>query len=151
VVGENAELKKKLEKAEGRQLADLKIMLLNKAESINGIHFIGEIVEVPNAEALKKLCFDIKNEFASGINTGGKGISGYLVVLAANIEGKAGVAVLLDEQAAAAKNLQAPAIIKEQIAPLIKGGGGGQKTLATAGGQDAGQLGQVIERVRKLL
>ena len=34
---------------------------------------------------------------------------------------------------------------------LIKGGGGGQKALATAGGQDAGQLQQVITAVRALL
>ncbi len=151
VTAENAELKRKLEKADSRQLADLKIQLLNKAEAINGIHFIGGVVEVSNAEALKKLCFDLKNEFASGAHAGGKAISGYLVVLAANIEGKAGVAILLDEQAVTVKNLQAPAIIKEQVAPLIKGGGGGQKTLATAGGQDVGQLPQVIERVRGLL
>jgi alanyl-tRNA synthetase len=32
---------------------------------------------------------------------------------------------------------------------LIKGGGGGQKTLATAGGQDASQLSMVIDRVRQ--
>jgi len=42
-------------------------------------------------------------------------------------------------------------IIKEQIAPLIKGGGGGQKTLATAGGQDISQLEKVIEVVKGLL
>jgi hypothetical protein len=33
----------------------------------------------------------------------------------------------------------------------LKGGGGGQKTLATAGGQEAGNLKQVIEEVKKLL
>ena len=42
-------------------------------------------------------------------------------------------------------------MIKEKIAPLIKGGGGGQKTLATAGGQDASQLNKVIEVVKQSL
>jgi alanyl-tRNA synthetase len=42
-------------------------------------------------------------------------------------------------------------LIKEKIAPLIKGGGGGQKTLATAGGQDASQLNKVIEVVKQSL
>jgi len=37
------------------------------------------------------------------------------------------------------------------VAPLIKGGGGGQKSLATAGGQDAGGLQEVIERIKNLL
>ena len=49
------------------------------------------------------------------------------------------------------KKLDAPKIIKEHIAPLIKGGGGGQKTLATAGGQDASKLKEVIEKVKQLL
>ncbi len=35
-------------------------------------------------------------------------------------------------------------LIKQVVAPLIKGGGGGQKTLATAGGQDAGKLDEVV-------
>ena len=60
----------------------------------------------------------------------------YVIVLAADIDGKPNVAVMLDDNVAASKNLEAPKIIKEYIAPLIKGGGGGQKTLATAGGQD---------------
>ena len=34
---------------------------------------------------------------------------------------------------------------------LIKGGGGGQKTLATAGGQDASNLDKVIDVVKGYL
>jgi alanyl-tRNA synthetase len=71
--------------------------------------------------------------------------------LASNIEGKAQVAILLDEKIVSSKNLEAPKIIKEYVAPLIKGGGGGQKTLATAGGQDVSNLKQVIEKVKSLL
>jgi alanyl-tRNA synthetase len=140
ILSENAELKKKLEKLEGQQLEILKKELLKKAVQLNGTTFIGEIVEVGNADALKKLCFDLKNE-----------LNNYAVVLASNIDGKAQVAILLDEKLAASKNLEAPKIIKEHIAPLIKGGGGGQKTLATAGGQDASNLKLVIEKVKSLL
>ncbi|MEY4053618.1 MAG: alanine--tRNA ligase, partial [Bacteroidota bacterium] len=50
-----------------------------------------------------------------------------------------------------AKGLEAQKIIKDQIAPLIKGGGGGQKGLATAGGQDPSNLTLVIETVKQLL
>ena len=71
--------------------------------------------------------------------------------LGKNIDGKASVAVLLDDAVSASKNLEAPKIIKEHIAPLIKGGGGGQKTLATAGGQNASGLQAVIEKVKGLL
>jgi alanyl-tRNA synthetase len=146
LAAENSELKKKLEKAEARQLADLRGQLLKKVTTIGGVSFIGELVDVPGADALKKLSFDLKGGLAAL-----PGAPPYLVVLAANIEGKAAVAVMLDDQLVATRNLQAPVIIKEQVAPLIQGGGGGQKTLATAGGQEAGNLPQVIARVAALL
>ncbi|MEJ8816791.1 alanine--tRNA ligase [Lacibacter sp. H407] len=137
---ENSELKKKLEKLEARQLIVLRNELLQKDEIINGVTFIGDIVEVSNADALKKICFDLKTN-----------LNDYVAVLCANIDGKPFVAVGISDTVATAKNLDAGKIIKEHIAPLIKGGGGGQKTLATAGGQDASNLQQVIEKVKGLL
>lgn len=137
---ENAALKKQLENMENRMLVGIRNELLQKDEMINEINFIGEIVEVSNADALKKICFDLKNNLAS-----------FVVVLCANIGGKPFVAVSIDEKVVAARNLDAGKIIKDQVAPLIRGGGGGQKTLATAGGQDAGNLKQVIEKVKALL
>ncbi len=137
---ENTDLKKQLEKAAAKELLVVKDNLLQKIQTIGEISFIGEIVEVSNADSLRKLSLMLKDDVK------------YLVmVLAANIEGKAAVSILLDETFAAAKNLEAPKIIKEHIAPLIKGGGGGQKTLATAGGQDVSKLGEVIEKVKGLL
>lgn len=137
---ENAELKKHLDSMEARQLVGIRNELLQKDEIINSINFIGDIVEVSNADALKKLCFDLKNHLRD-----------HVAVLCANIGGKPYVAVGIADTVVAAKGLDAGKIIKEQVAPLIKGGGGGQKTLATAGGQDAGKLQQVIEEVKKLL
>ena len=137
---ENAELKKHAVAMEARQLVIIRNELLQKDEIINGVNFIGDIIEVSNADALKKLCFDIKNQLRD-----------YVVVLCVNIGGKPFVAVGISETVVAAKNLDAAKIIKEQIAPLINGGGGGQKTLATAGGQEVSNLKQVIESVRKLL
>jgi alanyl-tRNA synthetase len=139
-IAENNSLKKQLENAENRMLVGIRNELLQKDEIINSVNFIGDIVEVGNADALKKLCFDLKNN-----------INDYVVVLCANIGGKPFVAVSIDEKVVAAKNLDAGKIIKEHIAPLIKGGGGGQKTLATAGGQDASNLKKVIETVKALL
>jgi alanyl-tRNA synthetase len=137
---ENAELRKKLEGLEARQLVAIRNELLQKDEIINGVTFVGDIIEVSNADALKKICFDLKNN-----------LNDYVAVLCANIGGKPFVAVGIADTVAAAKNLDAGKIIKEHIAPLIKGGGGGQKTLATAGGQEAGNLQAVIEKVKSLL
>lgn len=140
VLDENSQLKKQLENLENRALVVIRNELLQKDEIINQINFIGDIVEVSNADALKKLCYDLKNN-----------LSNFVVVLCANIGGKPFVAVSIDEKVVAAKDLDAGKIIKEHVSSLIKGGGGGQKTLATAGGQDAGNLKQVIEAVRTLI
>ena len=73
------------------------------------------------------------------------------IVLAASIDGKASVVIGFDQAIATAKGLDAVTLIKQKIAPLIKGGGGGQKTLATAGGQDVSKLQEVIATVKNLL
>ncbi|HRG91541.1 MAG TPA: alanine--tRNA ligase [Chitinophagaceae bacterium] len=137
---ENASLKKHLEAMEARQLVGIRNELLGKDEIINGINFIGDIVEVSSADALKKLCFDLKNHLRD-----------HVAVLAVNLGGKPYVAIGISETVVAARGLDAGKIIKEQVAPLIKGGGGGQKTLATAGGQEPGKLQEVISAVRQLL
>ena len=61
------------------------------------------------------------------------------------------MAILIDDQTAAEKQLDAGQMIKQTVAPLIKGGGGGAKTLATAGGQNPSNLQQVIDSIRALL
>jgi alanyl-tRNA synthetase len=137
---ENADLRKKLEHQENRLLVGIRNELMQKDQIINGVTFVGEIITVTNAEALRKLCTDLKNN-----------LHDHVVVLCANIGGKPAVAVGISDTVVAAKNLDAAKIIKDQVAPLIKGGGGGQKNLATAGGQDATALDQVITRVRELL
>jgi len=140
IFAENNELKKKIESLDAKQLSNVKAELLQKVVSINGVSFIGEIVEVSNADALKKLCFDLKSS-----------LKNYLVVLAADVAGKAAVAIAIDDPLSQSKNLDAGKIIKEYVAPLIKGGGGGQKTLATAGGQDVSMLQSVLEKVKNLI
>lgn len=137
---ENSDLKKKLDHLENRMLVGIRNELLQKDEIINGVTFVGDIVNVSNPDALKKLCFDLKNN-----------LHDYVAVLCANIDGKPFVAIGIADTVVAAKNLDAGKIIKEHIAPLIKGGGGGQKNLATAGGQEAGNLPAVIQKVKSLL
>ncbi len=133
-------LQKRIESLEARQLVQVRNELLQKDEIVNGITFIGGIIQVSHADSLKKLCFDVRNNLRD-----------YVIVLCANIDGKPFVAIGMSDVVATAKQLDAGKIIKEHIAPLIKGGGGGQKNLATAGGQDASRLQEVIEKVKSLL
>ena len=137
---ERAQLEKHVEHLESRMLVGIRNELLTKDEIINQVSFVGQIVSVSSADALKRLCLDLKSH-----------LNDHVIVLCANIDGKPFVAVGVDEKVFAAKGLDAGKIIKEQVAPLIKGGGGGQKTLATAGGQDVAGLQAVIEKVKNLL
>ena len=140
LMAENNSLNKRIESLEARQLVGIRNELLQKDIIIENVSFIGEVVEVPSADALKKLCLDVKHH-----------LHDHLVVLCSNIDGKAYVAVGISETVIAAKNLDANKIIKETVGPLINGGGGGQKTLATSGGQEVGSFGKVIEAVRGLV
>ena len=138
LLAEQSDLKKKLESLEAKLLNSLEGELVQQATTVNNISFIGETVDVSSADALKKL----SNDLVKRINGA--------VVLCASINGKASVAVALAD-GIVGNGLDANKIIKEQVAPLIKGGGGGQKTLATAGGQDSSNFQQVIDKVKGLL
>jgi alanyl-tRNA synthetase len=138
IIAENKEQKKKIESLESKQLVIIKNELAAKVEIVNGTTFIGAVLDINNGDGLKKLSIDLKNVAE-------------VIVLAANTNGKASVAVGLSDEVVNNKKLEAPQLIKEHITPIIKGGGGGQKTLATAGGQDASNLDLVIAAIKKLL
>ena len=138
LLAEQSEVKKKLESFEARLLNSLEDELMQKITIINNISFIGETVDVSNADSLKKLSIDLS-----------KKING-IVVLCASLNNKASVAVALAESLTI-KGFDANKIIKEQVAHLIKGGGGGNKTAATAGGQDSTHFREVIEKIKSLL
>src|SRR5665647_1123137 len=140
LLAEKEKLNKQVDFLTSQLLSVEKEKLLENIEAINGINFIGAIVNVSNADALKKLCLLLIEN-----------LENYLIVLASDIEGKPNVAVAIDGKLISIKNLDAIKIIKENVAPLIKGGGGGQKMMATAGGQDASKLKDVIENVKSLI
>ncbi len=138
---ENALLKKQVAYLELKQIEQIQEQLLQQADTVNHTHFIGKLLNVMQPDILKKLCFQLKNQLTGN----------YVVVLAANISGKPHVAVLLSETMVTEKKWDANQLIKQHIAPIIKGSGGGQKTLATAGGQDASNLNTIFSAIRALL
>ena len=137
---ELADVKKHAESLEARLLVGIRNEILQQDEIVNGVAFIGTQVQVQQPDALKKLCHDLRNQ-----------LNDHVVVLSANIGGKPHVAVGISDTVVAAKGLDAGRIIREHIAPLIKGGGGGQKNLATAGGQDPSRLSEIPAKVKALL
>ncbi|MCY1535434.1 Alanine--tRNA ligase [compost metagenome] len=137
---DKAALEKRVEAFENRELSALSKTLSVQAETINGVQFLGQHVDVSNGEALKKVALDMKLY-----------LQNYLVVLTANIGGKPSVAIAIEDGLLNEKGWDAGKLIKQYVAPLIKGGGGGQKGLATAGGQDTTQLPAVIEAIKNIL
>lgn len=137
---ENSSLRKRVESLEARQLVGIRNELVQKDEIINAVSFIYDVVEVSSADALKKLCADVQHH-----------VHDHVVVLCSNIDGKAFVAVGVSETVGTAKGLDASKLIKEKVAPLLKGGGGGSKTLATAGGQDVNSFAAIASAIKSLL
>jgi alanyl-tRNA synthetase len=140
LLSEKEKLNKEVNYLESQILHTVNEQISKNAVLVNGVNFVGEIVSVSNADAFKKLASLLKDN-----------VKNFVIVLAADIDGKANVVIAIDEDVVASKKLDAAKIIKEHIAPLIKGGGGGQKTLASAGGQDVSKLNELIEKVKSLL
>jgi alanyl-tRNA synthetase len=131
---ERNSLSKKIEVLENEKLQEVKERLYTKIISVGDINMIAEVVEVPSADALKQLAYELKAK-----------IGDFYCVLGAEVNGKPQLAVMIAENLVASKNLNAGQIIKE-IAKEIKGGGGGQPFFATAGGNDVSGLKNAIEK-----
>ncbi len=137
---EKERLSKQNDHLESQVLQTVNKQISKNSISINGINFLSEVVEVWNADSLKKLILLLKDQ-----------LTDFVIVLCAEIEGKAHVVVAIDENLVAIKKLDAAKVIRENVAPLIKGGGGGQKTLASAGGQEVSKFDEVIDAIKSLL
>ncbi|MBO9152638.1 alanine--tRNA ligase [Chitinophaga sp. GCM10012297] len=141
LIADKTALEKQMASLEQKQAAQLAATLPQQAVQVNGVHFLGATVEAASADMLRNVAASLKDLLAAP----------FLVTLVANVGGKAQVSILLSDDLVKSKGLNAQKIIKEHVAGLIKGGGGGQPTQANAGGQDVSQLQQVIEKVKGIL
>ncbi|MDB4904619.1 MAG: alaS [Mucilaginibacter sp.] len=139
LLDENNKLKKEIEKSILEKSSGLKNELAQKAEKINGISFIAQKVELPNADAVKNLAYQIKDI-----------VPNLFLVLAVEIDGKPGLTVMIAENLVKEKNMNAGSIVRE-LAKEIKGGGGGQPFFATAGGSDVSGLGRALEKAKNFI
>lgn len=135
---EKAVLQKKLEALEGEKTQVLKQVLKGKIQTINGLNVLVEKVEIPNADQLKNLSFQLKGE-----------LENLYCVLACELNQKPMVSVILSENLVQEKNLNAGNIVKA-LAKHIQGGGGGQAFYATAGGNKLEGLNALLEEAKIL-
>ncbi|MBC7569417.1 MAG: alanine--tRNA ligase [Spirosoma sp.] len=144
LLDERSALQKQIDALQNEKVQQIKNQLLEKVESVNGdagpgYSRIVERVNVPNADALKQLAYDLKAK-----------IDNLALVLGADINGKPQLAVMLPDSLIEGKKMNAGQIVKE-LARNIKGGGGGQPFFATAGGSDASGLDAALAQGREIL
>ncbi|SKB42116.1 alanine--tRNA ligase [Daejeonella lutea] len=136
---ENARLKKEIDKNTLERSAGLKHELVKLAEHVNGVNFLAQKVELPNADAIKNLAYSIKDL-----------LDNVFLVLAADTDGKPSLTVMISENLVKEKNLNAGNIVRE-LAKEIQGGGGGQPFFATAGGKDASGIDAALVKARTFI
>jgi alanyl-tRNA synthetase len=139
LLDERTALQKQVEALQHEKVQQLKNQLLDKIEAINGHSRLVERVDVPSADALKQLAYDLKAK-----------VDNLAVVLGADINGKPQLAVMLPDSLIQGRNLNAGQVVKE-LAKNIKGGGGGQPFFATAGGSDSSGLDAALAQGKALL
>ncbi|SHJ66601.1 alanyl-tRNA synthetase [Reichenbachiella agariperforans] len=139
LVKEKLELTKEIEEVNLEKGKQQKILLQQKVQAVNGFNLLIEQAELPNADALKKLAFEFKNE-----------VENLIMVIAANIAGKPQIAVMISDNLVKEHALHAGNMVRE-LAKEIKGGGGGQPFFATAGGKEINGLPQAVTKAKELI
>ena len=132
-------LTKQVEAFEKENAGKVKKELLLQVEPINGINFLAQQINVDNAAIIKDIAFQLKGE-----------VENLFLVLAAEIDGKANVHVMISENLVKERGLNAGTIIRE-LAKAVNGGGGGQAFYATAGGKEPSGIPQLIQNAKGLL
>lgn len=133
-----AAMRKELEKMQSERAGQIKNHLKTQTQTIGNIQFLTAIVDVANADMVKKIAFDLRRE-----------VPQLFAVLAANIDGKAHLTVMLDDNLVST-GLDATKIIR-QIATHVQGGGGGQPYYATAGGKNPDGLNNALRAARQFV
>ncbi len=134
LIEENSLLSKQIEKFTAGQLKIIKENLKSHALLERGVNIIAQKVEFEDADVIKDLAFQLKNE-----------VENLYLVLGAEVNGKPHLTVMISNNIVEEKGLNAGQIVRE-AGREFKGGGGGQPFYATAGGKDVNGIQAAIEK-----
>lgn len=135
---QNHSLTKEIEGFKAEKAASLKQDLIKDIESINGVNCLLKKVSL-DAGSVKNIAFQLKGE-----------VENLFMVIGSEHEGKANLTILISENVAKDKNLNAGAIVRE-LAKEINGGGGGQPFFASAGGSNPSGIEAALEKAKGLV
>ena len=139
LISEKADLLKKLEVLEGEKTQKIKANLKSLVKSENGLNVLIQKIEIPSADQLKNLSFQLKGE-----------IDNIFCVLACELQGKPMLSIIISDNLVTERKLHAGNMIKE-LAKHIQGGGGGQAFYATAGGNNSTGMDAALAAAHHLL
>jgi len=132
-------LEKQVEAMMKEKAKIIRAELATKATSVNGVNFISEKIELNNTDAIKELAYQLKDQ-----------IDSLFLVLGAEVNGKASLTLLLSDNLVKEKSLDAGKIIRE-LAKEIQGGGGGQPSFATSGGNNPAGIQKALDKAKEFV
>jgi alanyl-tRNA synthetase len=139
LITENSTLRKNSEKLLLKAGQVMIKELIEKAVSVGSLRYVSGRVEADLFDVLKNIAFQIRS---TNDNT--------VLVIGADCGGKANLLVMVSDNLAKEKNINAVNIIRE-ISSEINGGGGGQPFLATAGGKNPAGIEKAIKKAEEYL
>lgn len=129
---ENTELQQKIDRLTKDSIKQVKESLKTKAETINGVNFISEKLDLEPA-AIKDLAFQLGNE-----------LENLFLIIGTQLNGKAILTLYISKELVS-EELNAGKIVRE-LGKYIQGGGGGQPFFATAGGKNVDGLDEALKK-----
>ncbi|HWV29694.1 MAG TPA: alanine--tRNA ligase [Dyadobacter sp.] len=138
LIEERSALQKKIAALENEKIQALKTTLVEHMETHSTFNLIVQKVDVPGADSLKQLSYELRDQ-----------VENLIAVFGAEIGGKPQLSVFIAENIVQETGLNAGKIVKD-LAKEIRGGGGGQPFFATAGGSDASGLDAALEKAKGL-
>jgi alanyl-tRNA synthetase len=136
---QNSELQKQIDQMLRDKARGLKAELLTKKQTVNGINFIAERIDLDSADAIKDLSFELRSQ-----------IDNLFMILGAEVKGKPSLSIIISDNLVKDKNLNAGLIVRE-LGKEIQGGGGGQPFYATAGGTNSVGIQKALDKAKNYL
>jgi len=139
LLDKNTQMGKQFDELARKEAMGLKNELKKDIKPLDGVNLIAKIVPLNNAQLIKDLAFQLRNE-----------IENLVLVLGADFDGKPNLSVMISENLVAERGWNASTLIRE-AAKAMQGGGGGQAFYATAGGKNLDGLQKAIDMVSELI
>ena len=137
-MGENATLKKEIEKFQAQMVERTKEKLVAKAREVNGVKVVTSVLPIEAAQA-KDLVFKIREAIPEKL----------VCAIGSTAHNKPLLTVIFSDDMVNDHNLNAGNIIRE-AAKLMQGGGGGQPHYAQAGGKNLDGISAAVDKVVEL-